>query len=511
MPALPTETELKLQLAPAHVGRLRRNPALAKSVCTEVEIDNVYFDTHDRLLQRHRMALRVRQVGRRWLQTLKAGGMSSGALSRRGEWETPARVVRGQGRLDLARLSHSPLPDLLKKRKNRARLAAVFSTQVRRTQWIVERGDAVIEVALDVGEINAEGRARLREPICEVELELKRGAPAALLDLAHELIDVGGKAAPVLTPVARSKAERGYQLAAQRPAQAVKASAKAFVQHITLQSTTASALRAVFAHGLAVLTPNIECLLRYDDSEYVHQSRVALRRVRSAIRLFDRDERDVPQALTDELRWFAQALGEARDWDVIIDETLPSLAGAIGADAVKPLVVKADARRQQARATNRKAARSARYAALVLNGERWCMSCAPIGVPLLADTAAPTLLSASKKLFKQARFFAALTPQRRHQVRILAKRLRYALDLFAVALPKQTTARYIKALSQLQDLLGQLNDCSVAIALLPQLTKSVQLNTRIQMQWSSIEPGRVRDAESHLLRLSKMDVPWVTA
>ena len=96
-----------------------------------------------------------------------------------------ARVLRGQGRLDLARLSESPLPDLLARQKVKAVLQPVFRTRVRRTQWIIERADATIEVALDIGEISAQGeRAALREPICEVELELKRGEPAALLDLA---------------------------------------------------------------------------------------------------------------------------------------------------------------------------------------------------------------------------------------------------------------------------------------------------------------------------------------
>ena len=106
----------------------------------------------------------------------------------------------------------------------------------------------------------------------------------------------------------------------------------------------------------------MNCLLRYDDPEYVHQSRVALRRVRSAIRLFDREQHDVPRSLSNEMRWFARALGDARDWDVIADETLPSLTEAIGVDAVKLLVAKADARRRQARANIRKAARSSRYA-----------------------------------------------------------------------------------------------------------------------------------------------------
>ena len=504
----PTETELKLQLAPKHIGWFMRSPALSKAG-TDVDIDNVYFDTADRLLQRHQMALRVRQIGTRWLQTLKAEGKGSGAISRRGEWETAARVLRGQGRLDLARLSESPLPDLLARQKVKAVLQPVFRTRVRRTQWIIERADATIEVALDIGEISAKGeRAALREPICEVELELKRGEPVALIDLALELLSVGDKQAPALTPVARSKAERGYQLTAQHPATAVKASAKAFVENVTRKATTAGALRTVVSHGLAVLTANIEMLLRYDDPEYVHQSRVALRRVRSAIRLFDREHRDVPRSLADELQWFARILGEARDWDVIADETLPSLAEGIGVDATKPLVAQADARRRRAREDIRKTARSARYAALVLNGERWCMTPAPAGTELLADAAAPALQRASKKLFKAARFFAALTPERRHQVRILAKRLRYALDLFSVALPKQATARYIDALAELQDMLGQLNDASVAAAVLPQLTKSARIKKSVQ-QWSaSIEPGRVRDIEARLLKLSKLETPW---
>lgn len=508
-PSQPTETELKLHLAPKHIGRFRRSPALSKAVCTEVDIDNVYFDTADRLLQRHHMALRVRQIDRRWLQTLKAEGKGSGAVSRRGEWETPARVLRGQGRLDLAQLSESPLPDLLAQQKVNVALQPVFRSRVRRTQWVIERADATIEVALDIGEISAKGeRAALREPICEVELELKRGEPAALLDLALELLSVGDKQAPALTPVARSKAERGYQLTAQHPATAVKASAKAFVENVTPKATTARALRTVVSHGLAVLTANIEMLLRYDDPEYVHQSRVALRRVRSAIRLFDREHRDVPQSLADELQWFARTLGKARDWDVIADETLPSLAEGIGVQAMKSLVAKANQRRGQARQEIRKAARSPRYAALVLCGERWCMTPVPAAAELHADAAAPALQRASKKLFEAARFFAALTAARRHQVRILAKRLRYALDLFAIALPKQATTRYIDALSELQDVLGLLNDASVAKTVLPHLTRSARLKKAAQAWFASIEPDRVYDVERQLLKLSTMQMPW---
>ena len=146
-----------------------------------------FFDTKDWLLQRNRMALRVRQIARRWVQTLKTSPRDSGTLSTRGEWETPARVVRGRGSIDLARLSESPLPGLLAKQKERAELLPVFRTRVRRAQWTVERGDTSIEVSLDIGGISTEVEHQwVNEPICELELELKQsrgeGGAAALFD-----------------------------------------------------------------------------------------------------------------------------------------------------------------------------------------------------------------------------------------------------------------------------------------------------------------------------------------
>jgi len=305
MPSLPTETELKLQLDPAYVDRLRASPLLAGVTCSQARVDNVYFDTADRLLQRHRIALRVREIDGRWLQTLKSGrdgAINGGALSMRGEWETPARVVGGRGRIDLARLFESPLPKLLARQKSKPLLRPLFHTRFNRTRWVIKRADAVIEIALDIGEIAANGRTP-REPICEVELELKQGDPAALLAVAIELLGAGSKDPLPLIPVARSKAERGYQLLTQEVPAVIKASAKGFVAHLTRKTTESQALRAVVAHGLVVLTANAELLLRYDEPEYVHQARVALRRVRSVVRLLDREQRDVRRPAQDHPRY----------------------------------------------------------------------------------------------------------------------------------------------------------------------------------------------------------------
>ena len=384
MPAPPTETELKLQLAPAHVDRFRRSAALSKSACTEVDIDNVYFDTRDRLLQRHRMALRVRQIGRRWLQTLKTEGKGGGALSLRGEWETPAQVVRGRGRLDLAQFSESPLPDLLAKQKA-GRTAARVSTRVRRApvdrraRRCHDRSRARYRGDQRRGWAKSATRTDLRSR-AGTEAPAKSARAGGADRFGARAARRGGKAPLALTPVVRSKAERGYQLASQRSATGGQGVCKGIRRKRNAQRNYS---RCAADGGRA----------RPCGADREHRALAALRRsrIRAPVArcltprpVCNTDSSIVssatcPQSLMNELRWFARALGEARDWDVITDETLPSLTEGIGADAMKLLVTRADARRRRARADIRKAAQSTRYAALVLNGERWCMTPAPAG------------------------------------------------------------------------------------------------------------------------------------
>ena len=197
--AAPHEIELKLALSALDVPALRQR--LARFGNGEaVEVDNVYFDTAERLLRSNRMALRVRRIGRRWVQTLKTETRAS-ALSARGEWEVPAP----RGRLDLGRLPATPLTALLQAHPG-ARLQPAFRTRFRRTVWHADGG--AIEIALDEGEIVA---GQQKAPILELELELKSGAVEALYRLALELAGKGGEAL-ALRPAVDSKAARGYRL-----------------------------------------------------------------------------------------------------------------------------------------------------------------------------------------------------------------------------------------------------------------------------------------------------------
>jgi inorganic triphosphatase YgiF len=498
------EVELKLAVEPRRISALKRAIASAAIAQREMEVDNVYFDTDDRLLHRHRMALRLRSVDGRWLQTLKIAPEIARALTQRGEWETPAPVENGVPGIDLARLSTSPLPALLEQHGAGSALRPVFRTRFRRSLWKVEAPQASIEVALDVGGIDARRATKtLTQPICELELELKRGDPLTLYDYA--LHWSGGVGGPMFRPAVLSKAERGYRLTSRSRAKPVKAGARGFVAVLRPEMTNAETLRAVIAHGVAVVLGNAGALDAGDDPEFVHQARVALRRMRSAVRLLD-DGRDFPSELAADLRWLARALGAARDWDVMTRQTLPALiAGMRG--PVKTTLAHAEQRRVTAHEHAQRAVRSGRYVRMVLGLERWSLT-QPPSTGRLSDSAGPRLRRASRRLLKASRSFAGLDAAHRHRVRILAKRLRYALDLYAVVLPQRATASYVEALAELQDALGALNDAAVAMTLLPKLTESSALVAAAVRRSQRSDAETVAYVEKRLSALRRLEAPW---
>ena len=506
----PRETELKLRL-PAGADKALRDAAVLRSAAPRtLRLDATYFDTPTRLLQASGMALRLRRVGRDWVQTLKAAAVVTGGLSSRPEWEAPATLRQGVPRIDLRHLRETPLPALLAQHRAIRALVPVFRARFTRTLWEVGFRSSRIEVALDRGRIEATiGRKRSVEPIAELELELKEGRAEDLLALALRLAGRGPHGL-ALVPMVRSKAERGHRLASGTAPRPTKAAARGFVDHLEPDMSSGAALRAILSHGLSVLLANTEALHEGRDPEFVHQARVALRRMRSALRLLDRKHRDFPEPLANELRWVGQTLGAARDWDVLVESTLPAILAAAPAalrTRMRTLHRRAIRRRDQEHRKAVAALSSARFARLALRMQAWTMTPAPKG-GRLARRAPKVLARAHARLFDAARFFAALSPQRRHRVRILAKRLRYALDVMSVALPAEPTERYVKALAELQDVLGQLNDVAVARVALHQVGASAVILASAQQWLIAREARNLGEAEQRLQTLRSAFDPW---
>jgi inorganic triphosphatase YgiF len=491
--AAPREIELKLAVSARDLPRLRER--LRRLDVGEVlEVDNTYYDTAERLLRASRMALRVRRIGRRRVQTLKTESRA-GALSSRGEWEVPAP----RGRLDVLRFPETPLAELLRVHPQAA-LGPVFGTRFTRTVHQADGG--AIEVALDEGEIVAGGR---REPILELELERKSGDADALFRLALDLAGRGGEAL-ALTPLVDSKALRGYRLAADEARSPQKANSRAVAGGFSGRTSLGAALRGVIERGTTLLLANVGGVRASAEPEFVHQARVAVRRMRSAARLLG-EQAGWPSALDSELRWIGRKLGAVRDWDVLRSQTLPALAAAMPEVAEQVAAQMGTVRHRDDEALAAALA-AARFARLALRLLRWAATPAA-GGPTLAATARKRLGRLHRRLFDSAAFFIALPLEEQHRVRIRAKRLRYALDLYAAALPAKTTARWVGHLAHLQDELGLLNDMAVAAELLPPVCRQAGADSAAVFDWLARQrQEHALRAEAALAELVRLPAPW---
>ena len=122
-------------------------------------------------------------------------------------------------------------------------------------------------------------------------------------------------------PLDVSKAERGVKLARGEAAAPMKSAPLALRDDMRVEEGFA----AIVQSCLAQFQSNLPGVLASDDIEYVHQARVALRRLRAALHLVRR-ACVLPEALLEPLHEIAAALGPARDWDVLCCVTLPAVA-----------------------------------------------------------------------------------------------------------------------------------------------------------------------------------------
>ncbi len=204
---MPQEIELKLSLPESCQQPFSELPLLQHYLSAEpklqpqvMQLQNRYFDTADQQLHQHRIALRIRRNDEQFIQTLKTGGSSRGGLHQRSEWEWP--VDSGQLELGLLPVDVLPQGVLLEQ------LEVAFNTDFQRCCWLLDYplDDqwARIELVLDSGWVS---NREQRDPISEIELELKSGPVEALFSLAQEL------AAVLPLRISRiSKAEKGYRL-----------------------------------------------------------------------------------------------------------------------------------------------------------------------------------------------------------------------------------------------------------------------------------------------------------
>ena len=441
-----TEREIKLSLPGRFtIPQLFIDGApLTEKALPDLDLRATYFDTSDLRLARHGVTLRYRTGeagGPTW--TLKLPVASSG----------PATLARDELQFDGPRREPpAEARALVTAYARREPLVAVATLRTKRRRWHFLKGETeVVEVANDEVSV-VEGR-RIVSRFRELEVEaLDDDAP--LESLAEQLGHAGATDAEPIPKVVRALGSR--------------ATATPDISAVALpvEPTIADALADSISDALLRLLRN-DPLTRMGDVEGLHQLRVSLRRLRSDLRTLEEMVEPTWWARVEpDLRTVADALGDARDLDVLVErlangEEAPSAALA-------PLFATLERRRVSAKEAVTRILNQPSYTALL--DELVAAASRPPVAPPAEEPAAvalpPLVLNAWDRLERRAEDLTPASPEADyHRTRIAAKRARYASELAARVLSGRQAAgakRLAARLADVQDQLGTLQDAAVA-------------------------------------------------
>jgi CHAD domain-containing protein len=399
------------------------------------ELDATYFDTDDLRLARNRRTLRRRSGGADAGWHLKTPGAGSSRTEHRlpldgeavpEELQTEVRaIVRGRSLRPVARL------------------------RTRRSETPVRDADGRTLAVIAHDQVRAEtgGTERVWE---ELEVELVDGGPEDLDNVERRLLDAGATPADGPSKLARALGDR-------LPA-----------------PNGTSGINPVFGYARA----QRDAIVEYDpgarraDPESVHKMRVATRRLRSTLKTFKRSfPPELASRLGPELRWLAHQLGEVRDGQVLSEK----LVGAVHGEGPDFAAVAQRLRDHlDAKVTNGREA-----LADDLNGDRYLALLDDID-ELVADpdTVEEDALRQARKVLRKAdrlleQALADGSDAELHEARKAYKQARYAVEVFEDEGGKRAK-ELIKALTDLQDVLGAHQDSVVAREILSDLAGSAR-------------------------------------
>ncbi|WP_310734652.1 CYTH and CHAD domain-containing protein [Azohydromonas caseinilytica] len=449
------EVELKLQV-PGE-ARAALEAALDVAHWQRTALEAHYFDTAGGQLAAHGFSWRLRKENGRWKQTLKGDG---GHLLQRleDELEVEAEAGRAVPRPDVTRHRDSPA--------GRALAAALggslddlstlvveqFHTRIERRTRLMNHGDAQVEVAFDAGSVHAKGQTA---PVCELELELKAGAPEGLFALARPWVAAHGLWLSTI-----SKSQRGALLAAGHTHGPV---VKAGVPALDWSMSPPALLRAIVASCLAQILPNAsEIAAGSVDADHVHQARVGLRRLRTALRELGELAPVLDPERQEVLATAFSRLGEVRDQEAVSRTVLSRLAEAGAPEELQWPRPEGEVHQPGP------AVRDAAFQAVLLELLEFSLSEPPPQPGCKRDGACRKglrrrLARLHKQVVHDGERFTELSVEHQHRVRKRLKRLRYLSEFLSSLYGTHAVERYVEALRPAQDALGLHNDDAVGL------------------------------------------------
>lgn len=466
--AAASDLRLLLDLAEADLARFKQSPTLAAAQQRRPvtrRLAQVYWDTGEFSLGRAGLALAVETAGQRRSQLLRRLHPAPGGVRAPAQQMAP---LAGDG-LDPSRLALLPGADpMLVAGLAREMLVPVFAIDLTRTIWTVQDGDLTLSVTLETGQVEA-GAGKI--PFRQVALAPLAGPPERLFDLALRLHDE-----VALHVVTGDPVQRGYGLVAGIEGWAGKVPRETLEPAMSLRA----AILAIGRLASAELRAAMARLERDGAAEPIHEARVAIRRLRSLLSVFRDVLPAIPgRSLGQELGALGGILAEAREFDVLLAETIDPLIRASGETlCLAPVREAALARRARAAitiaatASGRDFARLSCRLAEFFDAGLWpapeSAEAGALDQPCLPYARA-VLRKRHRALEKAGATSGGLAPDQLHTLRISAKKLRYAAEFLDALFAAKRVKRYVAGLKGIQDHLGTLNDAVIACALLGEL------------------------------------------
>lgn len=530
-----SEQELKL-----HVPRKSR-PKIASALANadSITLRAMYFDTADRQLAKAKAAIRLRQEGEDWIQTLKMAGANS--LSR-----VELNHHRPGPILDLSLYAGTAAESLLTKLSKPLELR--YETDIVRLLKKQRTRKGTVEIAYDTGVVRA---GHLELPIHEVEFELVSGNIEAIFDLGSRwlndyqlILDVRSKAhrgdalANIITKINAANETNKEAVELQEIARLWnerKAHAYSLDKHLSatqaLCRLTEECIEQISLNAAYLAEVDTDGISSIAKAEHVHQLRVGMRRLVSNWKLFAKNAHLPDSKLQAKLKQFLAEFGATRDTDVMLATILPQLQKA----GMPTITVD---HYQGKSATE--IARSSEFQTLLVQLLAWTTTvptqdpteeknettCAthdvqtnitPVTtlanglniIPLtpsiapnnLRKTLEKRLNNWNKGIVTHWKHHDKNDIEAYHDVRKKIKRMRYGLNVYEALEPQVNLNGYIKRLAKAQETFGQLNDYASALDYFIQLT-ATHPEAWFAVGWLSAQLKRLKqDADATLKAL----------
>ncbi len=457
----PVEIELKFGLpgaeAESAVVTCMQEHGYGVEALDPVRNLDTYLDTFDWSLMKNKLALRYRVSNGSAMYTLKGMGSIEGGIAKRMEREIPLDRPVDVPALIRVKEIRKLVDGMIFPRKL---LEQIQVRTDRRRYRVLSPEGAEIELAFDTSSFSLRGlhKPRRAQKLIELEAEIRKGPETSLGALASLL---SGKFN--YPPSTASKLE----VAIQRFKVATPSKKPPEKLRPRLDDRLDLALRKILTDQFRRFRDQLPGLQRDIDTEFVHQARVAMRRIRSALRLFRGAAPESPAAyLEGELKWLGGTMGEVRDLDVFL-LNLSRFQGQIEHFPAGRKKAFENWIAQQRRAPLKalgQALESPRYR----HFERGVLQFlerplpsrprAPLAMKPLREVAPLLITEKFDAVIAQGRAVLAKPKLKQfHRLRIQMKRLRYACEFMGPAYDGALDL-FIERTVEIQDCLGELQD-----------------------------------------------------